>query len=262
MSELSPRVRAIVEAGRSADDPTGEDRARVRGAVLRAIGAGAGGALGAASMKAAAPKGAAGAGVKAVGSGLAVKIGGTLGALVIAGAGLFAAASAVGRGDGLRAEDALSVVAAAVELPDPPAGDAPIQNEASSSSIPPIEDARGASIESNPARGGLKGKTGARAVEGAPASTLEEETKRLREARKALRSGNAEEALALLDEQSAAFASGELREERAAARVFALCQAGKASEARAAAQAFLRESPRSPLAGRVRGACRDNPTGE
>jgi hypothetical protein len=262
MNELSPRVRAIVDAGRAADDPTGEDRARIRGAVLRAIAAPV--ALGAASAKAA--KG--GAGVKIAGGGLAAKIGGAIGVAVVAGAGLFAAASRENVG-GLRAEEALSALVAAVGLPDPPAVEAPapLQNEAPE---PAPESPREAVIRQDLARaggeprGGLRGKISLRAVEGAPASSLEEETKRLREAHKALRSGQPERALELLEEQSATFAAGELREERAAARVFALCEAGKTSEAKAAAKAFLIKSPRSPLAGRVRGACagKDNPAGD
>jgi hypothetical protein len=265
MNELSPRVRAIVEAGRAADDPTGEDRARVRGAVLRAIAAGAPVALGAASAKAA--KG--GAGGKIAGGGIAAKIGGIIGIAIVAGAGLFAATSRENVGV-LRAEEALSGLVAAAGLPDPPAVEAPapLENKAPE---PAPESPREAAIRPDLSaraegdlRGGLRGKTSPRAVEGAPASSLEEETKRLREAHKALRSGQPERALELLEEQSATFAAGELREERAAARVFALCEAGKTSEAKAAARAFLIESPRSPLAGRVRGACagKDNPAGD
>lgn len=264
MNELSPRVRAIVEAGRAADDPTGEDRARVRGAVLRAIAAGAPVALGAASAKAA--KG--GAGIKIAGGGIAAKIGGAIGIAVVAGAGLLAAASRENVRV-LRSEEALSGLVAAVGVPDPPAVEAPapLQNEAPE---PAPESPREAAIRQDSARtegdprGGLRGKTSPRPSEGAPASSLEEETKRLREAHKALRSGQPERALELLEEQSTTFASGELREERAAARVFALCEAGKTSEAKAAAQAFLIKSPRSPLAGRVRGACagKDNPAGD
>lgn len=265
MSELSPRVRAIVEAGRSADDPTGEDRARVRGAVLRAIGAGAAhAAIGAASAKAAAaPKGAAPAGISGVGGGgLAAKIGVAISVFALAGAGLGAAVT--GRRESPeRAADALSSMIPPAFMPELPAAlDAPAapKNEEGSASlrIPAEASARSdrprASEED---RAGSQQKPGARAHGGAPAkaSTLEEETKRLGEAHRAMRSGEPEKALALLEEQSAAFASGDLQEERAAARVFALCEAGKASEAKAAAQAFLHKNPRSPLAGRVRAAC-------
>ena len=85
------------------------------------------------------------------------------------------------------------------------------------------------------------------------------ETRGLGEAHSALQSGDAERALSLLDQQSAAHAQGELREERAAARVVALCKLGRTTEARAVAESFLRENPRSLLADRVRAACPSPP---
>jgi hypothetical protein len=77
----------------------------------------------------------------------------------------------------------------------------------------------------------------------------------IREAQGALQAGDANRALSLLDEHSAANRQGILREERMAARVLALCELGRTDEARAEAARFLRESPASPLASRVRSAC-------
>ncbi|KYF49516.1 hypothetical protein BE04_37450 [Sorangium cellulosum] len=71
----------------------------------------------------------------------------------------------------------------------------------------------------------------------------------------ALRAGDAGRALALLEEHAAEFRAGTLRQERMAARVFALCALGRIDEARAEAARFLRDAPRSPLAERVRAAC-------
>jgi outer membrane protein assembly factor BamD (BamD/ComL family) len=88
---------------------------------------------------------------------------------------------------------------------------------------------------------------------------LDVETRSLGEAHGALQSGDAARALALLDKQSATYAQGELRQERAAARIMALCKLGRGAEARAAAESFLRENPRSPLTDRVRAACPANP---
>jgi hypothetical protein len=85
--------------------------------------------------------------------------------------------------------------------------------------------------------------------------TLEAETRRLREAHGALQNGDPGRALALLEAQSIDFAEGKLAEERAAARVLALGKLGRAAEASAEAERFLRENPRSPLADRVRAAC-------
>jgi hypothetical protein len=85
--------------------------------------------------------------------------------------------------------------------------------------------------------------------------TLREEIDLVQKANSALRSGKPDQAQALLDRHRERFASGALREEREAARILALCALGKQSEARAAAARFLRESPRSMQAARVRGSC-------
>jgi hypothetical protein len=84
-------------------------------------------------------------------------------------------------------------------------------------------------------------------------STLAEETRILREADRALRAGNAEAALALLDEHSARFPDGVLAPERSAERLVAMCQTGKADAATAAR--FLATRSGSPLAARVKQAC-------
>ncbi len=84
---------------------------------------------------------------------------------------------------------------------------------------------------------------------------LAAETAALRTAQQAMRSGRPAEALALLDQQDATYQAGSLSEERAAARVLALCELGSVTAGRAAAEAFARRWPRSPLLGRVRTAC-------
>jgi RNA polymerase sigma-70 factor (ECF subfamily) len=89
----------------------------------------------------------------------------------------------------------------------------------------------------------------------APKDPLEDETRQLREAHGALQSGDPAKALKLLDEQATTYASGQLREERTAARVLVLCKLGKVDLARAKASEFLRDNPQSPLADRVRGGC-------
>src|SRR5262249_2106870 len=93
------------------------------------------------------------------------------------------------------------------------------------------------------------------AAPGTDDDTLAAETRRLREAHGALQGGDPAKALAMLDAQSAAFQNGQLREERGAARVLALCRLGRMEEGKGAATRFLAEYPRSPLADRVRSAC-------
>jgi hypothetical protein len=82
------------------------------------------------------------------------------------------------------------------------------------------------------------------------------ETAALKEAQHALRSGDTDHALQLLSDQDQAFAGGSLQQERAAARILALCQAGRAEQARALAARFVERWPRSALRARVTSACR------
>jgi hypothetical protein len=89
---------------------------------------------------------------------------------------------------------------------------------------------------------------------GGPAS-VQAEAELLRQADLARKAGDAPRALALLDEHSARFPGGVLVPEREAERVVVLCALGRTEEARAAASAFLRQWPRSPLTSRVRASC-------
>jgi len=95
------------------------------------------------------------------------------------------------------------------------------------------------------------------AVEPGVADQLRAETSALRAAQSALRDRKPQQALDLLDEQDARFRSGALQQERAAARVLALCQADLVEEARAHAARFEQLWPRSALLARVRSACWD-----
>jgi len=86
-------------------------------------------------------------------------------------------------------------------------------------------------------------------------TTLEAETRLVRAGIAALHEHDPARALALFDEHARLYPLGTLAEERAAARVNALCDLGQADRAQAAAAAFLRDRPSSPLAARVRAAC-------
>jgi hypothetical protein len=99
----------------------------------------------------------------------------------------------------------------------------------------------------------------------APASTapsapeapdlLREETAELRRAQQALRAGNSGLALTLLSQQDQTFSRGVLQQERAAARVLALCQSGQKDLARTEAERFEQRWPKSALVARVRSSC-------
>lgn len=76
-----------------------------------------------------------------------------------------------------------------------------------------------------------------------------------REARQALRDGRPAGALEVLDAHARAFPRGQMREDREVLRIEALCAAGKAPQARAEVQLFLRAFPGSARAQRVRATC-------
>ena len=84
---------------------------------------------------------------------------------------------------------------------------------------------------------------------------MDREMRLIGAAQQAMRKGDPERALQLLDEHASKHPSGVLVEERAGARAIALCKAGRIFEGRVAARRFLANSPRSPLAARVRAAC-------
>jgi len=89
----------------------------------------------------------------------------------------------------------------------------------------------------------------------AASSSLEEEARLLREADDALKAGEPDRALRVLEELAARFPESALAPERAAERVFALCMAGRQDDAREAAATFLRTQDVGPLAARVRASC-------
>jgi hypothetical protein len=80
---------------------------------------------------------------------------------------------------------------------------------------------------------------------------LLEESRRLTEARDALRRGDASGALSQLAELQRAVPGGILGQEREALAIEALAKSGRASEAQARARAFLQAYPQSPHATRV-----------
>ena len=133
---------------------------------------------------------------------------------------------------------------------------------------PPVASANQAPLTSADPVPGLPSSTAGRSVprpsataasnglQAAEASDpLREETLELRQAQQALRSGNVDRALTLLNQQDQTFRDGVLQEERSAARVLALCQNGQTDRARTEAVRFERRWPKSALLARVRSSC-------
>lgn len=87
-----------------------------------------------------------------------------------------------------------------------------------------------------------------------PAS-MARELELVRSAQRSLESGDALDALAVLDRYQGEFPRGMLAQEAATVRILALCGAGRTVEGLALAQRFLSAQPGSPFARRVRSAC-------
>jgi hypothetical protein len=321
--ELSAEARALIARAKGGDDPSPEDRARVRAALMAAVAGGAGlAATSAAASSAAAGATSAGTGAAAgfASVSLPLKVAAVL--LVAGGVGGTVIATTWDRDESRAGTEVQRVdlemqreveargpssarVAASVEPARerlrsnredavPAAADhvaeahapgarprAPAREERSAEVFSTAHAERAPQARSRVA---LARRSERRAIESAhdgpgdpepqpavsasarsvatdpasrstDASTLAEEVGLLRRARAALNAGDPAAALAHLAEHSRRFPAGVLAEERDAARVLALCHAGRRDEARAQASRFLRERPSSPLAARVRESC-------
>jgi hypothetical protein len=238
MKELSPSARRLFELARGQDDPDELARTRV-GRALSAMIAAEATLLAAGAL---APKSIA-AGVGAIAAKYTLVVGVT-GALVAAGWLTLRTAQPVAR-------PVASSHQAAPAAPSPPIL---VEAEPAASAALPAAAAREpskATVSRKPARPAEFPAANAAVTQ----DVLRAETEALRLAQQALRDQQPEQALRLLAEQDVRFRDGLLRQERAAARVLALCQAGKADEARAQALRFERSWPRSALLARVRAAC-------
>ena len=290
MNDLSDDAKALFDAARQAQEPTERDRELVRAALLLRIG-GAAATLGVAKTGTAAALGqgtALASGGKVL---LALKLvvgltvvggistvayhsfapgsGATEAPSFARGASALATSSApalasvstpqLRRGAGQESNDLGSATTSVVEPPSTETKQsqrrplARLETSEQTSVAAPEREHR-----SSPARA-IPG-AGAFPEEPAKSSDLSLEARALSLVQRAVREGRSSEALTLLDQQERDFPQGELRQERVAARVVALCAAGRASEARALAASFLARAPRSPLAARMRTICAGEPT--
>ncbi len=79
----------------------------------------------------------------------------------------------------------------------------------------------------------------------------------IRKASRALRNDHPDEAMRFLATYDREITDGVMREERDGLRVLALCAQGRFAEARKARAGFLKRSPQSPLAVRIKDQCGD-----
>jgi outer membrane lipoprotein YfiO len=263
MSELSPKSRTLLDAARAARPPAAA-RDRMSAALAAQLGVAVIGAPPAPPPVAAPPVAptplasvaAAGAMAKAV------VIGAVLGVLTVGGAAVWPTASLplsrtteaspsslaravenVAPSPIVEAAPASTFAAIAPPLPDPPRAAAPLAPRPRAASSTAIEVVAANDAPSSPPK----------------AISIGEETALLREAQRSLKQGDGARAMAVLDDLAARHPAGVLREERLAARVFALCAEGKTDQAREAARRFLAEMPTSVQADRVRASCAASP---
>lgn len=269
MSDADPQsnLSVLLDSARGADDPTGEDRERVRTQLFARIASGA----------------AAGAVIATTSSTASATAATSLTAIVAKTVGVLALVTAVGataryatapraepraisqpraitqpRASSPGTERAQPTRAAQPEvIPEPArAITAPVAAPVSAprAQLEPARPARPRpGIEARPTL--AEQALATRPAIARPASTLGDELALITAARAALARGMADEALAQLDRYEQRFDRGSLRPESLAARVDALCALGRRERAASVAEMFAREFPRSPLLSRVRAAC-------
>lgn len=260
MSELNQQARALISRVGDADGPDPAARERVRRALSAAVVAGAATAthgVALAASGAALPK----AGMMAAVASWSAHATLTAKVWVCLGAGAalgVAVAAPVAVYQNTQREsrslaDTVALANAPAHQPEPLAArtTVPITREE-----PGVPEVLPSAIAQSPRA--VAPVTPKAAAEPVNTAKLSHEVQLLQAAQRELASGNAAGALAILDRHAAEFPGGSLREERMAARVFALCRLGQTAAARAAAERFLLLAPSSPLAARVAAECGGN----
>jgi hypothetical protein len=265
MSELSPDARAVLDAGLDGDEPTAADEARLRRALLRSLAESMAvtndsqSPLSArvSSMRAGAKRAAKASSERGVGlAGMVVRF--------------IAMAAAVALGIGIDRALLRAPVVMSLGPTPPSAAGAIIDVEcpacpACSSVGPYSEDAEPVSrepsvtITPSPTRSNQREPALRQSSDHGPQSTLDMETRLLREVDAALRDGQAGYALALLDGAADKLGKGKPGDARAAARAAAQCKLGSADDSARIVEQYARDYPESPLRERVRAACAPPP---
>lgn len=237
MNDLKPEARALLHAARGAESLGREDRARIKRGVLMQVavlGASASVGGGAAAMS------------------LVTKI--TLVVSAVAAVGGGAASVWVWQRpapDHTAVTRRSTVAAKSAEAASAPArGAPPVAEEAR---LPLPEPARHEG--GRPRRAPPAAAPAAEAPSPALVESLDSELRVLRQAQDDLRAGLPAQALRRLRDFDRRFGAGSLGQERQAVAAIALCQVNPGATAQARAEAFLRSTPESPLAARVRSAC-------
>ncbi len=259
MNSLSPRACAIINAARPGEKLGADVRKRVRRRLMTATAAvGVGTAVATTGKAAATTKVAASAATSAtsiplVGSvGLLTKIGGSVLLVGAIGVSVQQIASEDVAPPAISGVVSVSRNTVVRVIPT-----VPTVQPAPVASVVPSEPRKRDELATLTKTGSSSEPQSAR-VARPTASSIAAETALLNQAQTELQSGNPEKALQLLDRHSHEHTSGALREERQAARVLALCRAGRVKQAGREALRFVTEFPRSPHRGRLMAACSES----
>jgi hypothetical protein len=253
MSDLDPKAQALLDSVRGMGGPTRRDKARVKRRLLARVTA----AMLAATAGASATTTAAAVGTAATGLWSAkLLVVAVAASVLVAGAATGVVAS--------RQHARRRVVVTATSATGALAVREPVTPPFIAAPVPKILAAPVATEEvvAPKATGQFTARRSAAHAAVAPMplvagarETLEQELPLLQSAQEALRRGDIDRALGLLDEHAKRFPAGALAEERRAAHALASCRKTGSPSARAEAEAFLRDSPSSPLVESVREAC-------
>jgi hypothetical protein len=245
VNDLDPKAQALLDSVRGADAPTRREKTRVKRRVLaRVAGVMLAASAGTSAKTTAASVGAVAAGVW---SAKLVVVTIAVSAIVAGGAATGVVVSHL-RGS----RRAVTTAPAAPTAPVPVAASAPV---ATSPRVPPMPEQLAAQPVAAPHPLAGRAATAPRRMPAASNETLEEELPLLQSAQDALRLGDTDRALGLLDVHAKKFPTGTLSEERRAAHALAACRKADGPSARAEAKAFVLDSPSSPLVESVRKAC-------
>jgi hypothetical protein len=246
VSDLSQDARSLIASTQHDDDPHPVDEARVHRALMLKIGAGAvaGGVAAAAGQQALSA-----AAKASTWSALLGHVGFKIAAIAVIG-GAVTAGGVIAM---VREPASQPRPLSASHVPAPTVASAPVEP-------PKVDEDRPVPVDELPIAA-----TSASAPEPdksvAPSAALHRnpnlgaEVAAVEEANRALRAGDPERAMRVLDGNAKLLEGGTLKEESDVARILALCDMGKQEAAAAEARRFLQVAPHSPLVGRVKASC-------
>ena len=240
---MTPETRTFLEAIRHAEDPTAGDERRVLAALHAALAAGSVAGASVAASKATKLFGVSGA------SGLKLVAG-----LVSVGAAVWIASSVPFQ------DDAREPTAAARRLTAHSPITTPTAVETSARAAPAVSTTAPPQPSAPPVRAEARRQGSRPADPRSSARSVREEIQLLADVRAALARGDGASALRRLDEHVTA--DRQFSAERSAARILALCSLGRVAEARRAADAFLRNHPRSVQRTAVERSCASSETND